>query len=470
MKKLNTPSFNHLIPRVARIRAIQELYNFIKGVFTSSGLSEEAKESLHLDSYALKNGMHPNLAAGLSEDLIITSDEGLDHLPVDISTNEKYISIVGVQGYSVKWNQLIQNADFSEGTEHWKVTNGTLTATSSETVLITRTSAEKGSGTLISEPIEFKEDSVYYIGYSIKTSGATTSEIGIPGHHSNTTSISNTSWRNNIGWILITERGESFTSAIEINPWQTNPSTTGQTAEINNVWVINLTAIFGKDEPTTASALTTRLKTLLGDAVDTSTTWPLPPLQYFEETTINSNITALISLDENDNVIGYIDIPIASLVGTTETGEFYTIFPNGMQRATSNGSTIYDEITCQNEMTIAIKRIDDDGEILSNPEMYLITNFSLPQTLPVKAGGSIVTQTKQGIPSFGPDLVTKKIYTIEATSILKGLPQNYISKKSMENFLSFLYESGVTDAPISMNWDSNDKCYNFSFYDLVQSV
>lgn len=95
---------------------------------------------------------------------------------------------------------------------------------------------------------------------------------------------------------------------------------------------------------------------------------------------------------------------------------------------------------------------------LAEHEVYVLDDFSLPKLYPVANGGT--EEQLSNSPNSLPATLSIR-YGLNAAAFIQNAPKNYISKESMNNFLSNL--GSAMGGTWSMTWNSSTNKYDFSF-------
>jgi hypothetical protein len=96
---------------------------------------------------------------------------------------------------------------------------------------------------------------------------------------------------------------------------------------------------------------------------------------------------------------------------------------------------------------------------LATSEVYELDSFDLPKRYQVDSNGTEEQIQKSGVQGLAAILTV--LYGVDAVGILNKLPQNYISEKSMDNFLAQL--NTVTGGTWTKTWNENTGEWDFSF-------
>jgi hypothetical protein len=102
---------------------------------------------------------------------------------------------------------------------------------------------------------------------------------------------------------------------------------------------------------------------------------------------------------------------------------------------------------------------------LATPEVYELDTFDLPKPYQVDGNGTEEQIQKSGVQGLAAILTV--LYGVDAVGILNKLPQNYISEKSMDNFLAQL--NTVTGGTWTKTWNDNTGEWDFSFTPNAQT-
>lgn len=160
-----------------------------------------------------------------------------------------------IKGNTVAWNQLVKNGDFGSGTTGWTPTNGTITANNNE---CTYTVTTTGIGTSLAQTL----DNVvlghkYYISLSVKYNNHVPNEtgnlapaFGFGGKYIYEENFSLGTYKRVSG--IITTTSDAKTLGLYLRT-QSNGGAVGDTINIKNIIVFDLTLIYGDgNEPETA--------------------------------------------------------------------------------------------------------------------------------------------------------------------------------------------------------------------------
>lgn len=183
-----------------------------------------------------------------------------------------------------------------------------------------------------------------------------------------------------------------------------------------------------------------------------------------------------ISGDRNGEYEPYeehsVSLPVTTMTGKLNgEGESVVVFPDGMNK--------FDNIYTVGDKTFAVVggqiRAYQDGDAtsdtmvtdgvnntyvaLATPLVYEVDDFALPKRYLVDSGGTEEQVQKANIQGLAAILTV--LYGVDAVKILDKLPQNYISEKSMDNFLAQL--NTVTGGVWNKTWNENTREWDFSF-------
>ena len=312
-------------------------------------------------------------------------------------------TIQKIYGNTIKWNQLIQNGNFANGTTGWTL-GGTGTATVSNGVL-TYTAAS--GNTMINQSVTIYKDRKYYISFIINSP-----TTGYVGYFASPTqwfgSLTNSDINKDFRFSTIIKAGSNKATAF----FGSYGTSSGSSYKLSNIWIVDLTDIYGAgNEPTLAAF---------------EAAFPVKYASYKASGLVN--VTAGVqAADSGGNVLGGTALVISSLKGKLSgSGTSVTIFPNGMQ---SNGTT-RDEV----DGTTATKKIADDNSVLVTPQQYIL-DTTLQMQYPVATGGTESINPPD--PSLSAPIKMDVIYG-NAADTISNLPANYISVDSMKEFLAAL--------------------------------
>lgn len=153
-------------------------------------------------------------------------------------------------------------------------------------------------------------------------------------------------------------------------------------------------------------------------------------------------------------------------------GESVVVFPEGMKKV---GST-YDEAQGSTAIKKIGKRAYQSGDesdtsvvtdgtntlyALATPETYTL-DTPLPETFQAYKGGTMQQLPENtSAPTTAP-MVMGWTGALDAVSILTGLPQNYVSKESLQAMLTAMQSAGLF-ASYTMTFDETNNRYSFTF-------
>ena len=166
------------------------------------------------------------------------------------------------------------------------------------------------------------------------------------------------------------------------------------------------------------------------------------------------------------------ELNIPTLTGKLNgEGESVVVFPEGML---GKGST-YDEA----HGSVGLKRLgirayqsgdESDATVmtdgtntvyqLATPEEYVL-DTPIPETFQAYKGGTLKQLPENGSEPTTAPCVMSVTYALDAVGILTGLPQNYISKESLQAMLSAMQSAGVFTS-YTMTWDATNNRYSFT--------
>lgn len=211
------------------------------------------------DNFARKDGYYQTLTAGAADNIVgdpIAVTSGYTEKPLAIGPNGEVNEVADgrivmneVRGRAMAWNQLVQNGDFSSGTQYWGTVDGTL-STDDNIMTVTRTtSGQPYNGVLYqTSSINFDDSHKYFISFTVKATGTDNARIY---------ALSGAPIRTFVGitantWSLCRDILSFNSEGIAIRMWVENPSDVGQKAQFKNIFAIDLTLEFGQGhEPAT---------------------------------------------------------------------------------------------------------------------------------------------------------------------------------------------------------------------------
>lgn len=153
-------------------------------------------------------------------------------------------------------------------------------------------------------------------------------------------------------------------------------------------------------------------------------------------------------------------------------GESVVVFPEGMKKV---GST-YDEAQGSTAIKKIGKRAYQSGDesdtsvvtdgtntlyALATPETYTL-DTPLPETFQAYKGGTMMQLPQNGSAPTTAPMVMEWTGALDAVSILTGLPQNYVSKESLQAMLGAMQSAGLF-ASYTMTFDETNNRYSFTF-------
>jgi hypothetical protein len=98
---------------------------------------------------------------------------------------------------------------------------------------------------------------------------------------------------------------------------------------------------------------------------------------------------------------------------------------------------------------------------LATPEEYILDN-PIPDTFQSYKGGTLMQLPQNtATPTTAPHAMDIT-YSIDAAGILTGLPQNYVSKESLQAMLNAMQSAGLF-ASYTMTYNATTKKYDFTF-------
>ena len=341
-------------------------------------------------------------------------------------TEDAIANIQKIYGNTVKFNQLIQNGNFSSGTTGWSANRGSLSASNS---ILTYTVTNAGAScSMYRSDMSIVSGHKYLFSYFVTCSKATTVMAAIGSNTAETQRITASTKTHYTKVVASTAASQYAYCYFNRDTDLSN----NDTVLVENVNLFDLTAIYGSGNEPTISEFEAQ--------------YPAEYYPYTLPTLLSNSATSIQSKDSNNNVIGNCDLNIPTLTGKLNgTGSSVVIFPNGMQL---NGTT-RDELTA----TSAIKRIADDNSVLSTPQTYILDN-ALQLQYPVVAGG-----TEMVLPTTGTAPMKMDVIYGNAADATSNLSSNFISVDSMKAFLNNL----GTQMGGTWNMQYNNGKFEFTF-------
>lgn len=168
-----------------------------------------------------------------------------------------------------------------------------------------------------------------------------------------------------------------------------------------------------------------------------------------------------------------VELNLTTLTGKLNgEGESVVVFPEGML---GKGST-YDEA----HGSVGLKRLgirayqsgdESDATVmtdgtntvyqLATPEEYVL-DTPIPETFQAYKGGTLKQLPENGSESTTAPCVISVTYALDAVGILTGLPQNYVSKESLQAMLTAMQSAGLF-ASYTMTYNVTTGKYEFTF-------
>lgn len=243
---------------------------------------------------------------------------------------------------------------------------------------------------------------IFYVRAEVYIETTTTVDNGHFGmgwvSSSSTTSGGNTNRPKN-EWFTVESRTEIETAktlmlaGVNGNKWLGNGT---NKIHIKNLIVADLTAMFGAGNEPTAAVF--------------SKLFPSQYYAYNSSASAKSNVmTNYVSKDEDEETLQNVALDVTALTGKLNgSGESVTIFANGMKSSCNEAiNDTYDEIKQVDGVWKAFKRCGDtwasnqisgkgEWNILSEEEVYILDNQTIPTELTVGNGG-----TEQILPANG---------------------------------------------------------------------
>jgi len=307
------------------------------------------------DNVAQKDGSYDSMAVGIAKNLegrsLVT--ESFFERPTggeDAEVANGLAQLNEVRGRSVKFNQLVQNGDFSNGTTGWAKTGGNISASNGVcTLAITVTT--NLNATRITKTITTLTGHKYLVSEEVNPSKQTAIQIGI----SNAINLTTRATVPANTWTIYRDvfSVEATSSELYLYCNKTSSLTSGDSVKYRNINLIDLTAIFGSDANIAAALGITTAQITTNAGVAAFEKWlaenvgTMPYYPYDAGSVINNKMTGMESVGFNllDPATGKAELPgaysdvygnyygIAGTYGTITftskaTGETSTITPD----------------------------------------------------------------------------------------------------------------------------------------------
>ena len=98
---------------------------------------------------------------------------------------------------------------------------------------------------------------------------------------------------------------------------------------------------------------------------------------------------------------------------------------------------------------------------LATPEEYVL-DTPIPETFQAYKDGTLKQLPENGSEPTTAPCVISVTYALDAVGILTGLPQNYVSKESLQGMLTAMQSAGLF-ASYTMTYNATTGKYEFTF-------
>lgn len=323
----------------------------------------------------------------------------------DISDGTAHV--YGMRGNTVKWNQLIQNGDFSDGIAGWLSRNGTISVNEAGQFVHTkRAEYNNWFGILVA----FSAQHVYVLSVdSIECNIGTTIRAAIGLYDSED--------KQGVGYINKDSEG-TITHVFKVDNdythlWFGNGSTVaGVMRIIDNIKMFDLTAMFGTDAQIAAALGITEAEITTEAGTEAFEEWLSEHVgqrdyyAYDAGSLVPVKLSGMKSTGSNWESEAACDV--TQLTGKLNgTGNSVTIFPDGLKRV----GKVYDEIVVKDGVLKAIKRVgsrayqsadDSDATVLTDGTQTFYT-IATPQEYVIDMGSGQVTFEWYGVDGNGTE-------------------------------------------------------------------
>jgi|GEM_PF-394188 len=268
----------------------------------------------------------------------------------DISDGTAHV--YGMRGNTVKWNQLIQNGDFSNGTNGWINSNG-LISVNEEGQLVNTKKADYNNW--FGKGVVLFANHVYVLSIDIVECNIYRSIRATNGNYSAQPYIG-------IGGISSGEEGK-MTKAFKVEDnythlWIGGATTSGVLIIVDNISIFDLTEMFGTDAQIAAALGITEAEITTEAGTEAFEAWLSEHVgqrdyyAYDEGSLVPVKLSGMKSTGSDGESEAACDV--TQLTGKLNgTGNSVTIFPDGLKRV----GDVYDEIVVKDGVLKAIKRV-----------------------------------------------------------------------------------------------------------------